>query len=137
DAVRLDAGYERLRAFHRAQIPGAVRMTDAPIEAGAAVAARRDIGIRRRNAAERRFKIYGIVAIAVGLFFLIALLGSVVSDGYTAFWQTSILLPIEFDPAVIDPDNKRASEPSVLYRANYPRLAQDAIVKKLGIDPAN
>ncbi len=112
-------------------------MTDAPIEAGAAVAARRDIGIRRRNAAERRFKIYGIVAIAVGLFFLIALLGSVVSNGYTAFWQTSILLPIEFDPAVIDPDNKRASEPSVLYRANYPRLAQDAIVKKLGIDPAN
>ena len=51
---------------------------------------RRDIGIKKRYAAERRFKAYGIIAIAIGILFLIALLWSVFSKGYTAFWQTEI-----------------------------------------------
>ena len=64
-------------------------MTDATIGSGAASSAparpaRRDIGLSRRYAAERRFKLYGILAVAIGLVFLAALLWSVASKGYTA-----------------------------------------------------
>ncbi len=74
--------------------------------------ARRDIGLKRRYAAERRFKLYGITAIAIGLFFLVALMYSVFSNGYTAFWQTEVNLAISLDPKIIDPDNKRATDPN-------------------------
>jgi phosphate transport system permease protein len=111
-------------------------MTDAATHAGtAAVPVRRDIGIKRRKAAEKRFRAYGIAAIATGIFFLIALLWTVFSNGYTAFWQTSIELPINFEESVIDPGDKRATDINVLLKANYPRLAQDALVAKLGVDP--
>ncbi|NTI99223.1 phosphate ABC transporter permease PstA [Agrobacterium rhizogenes] len=99
--------------------------------------ARRDIGIKRRYAAERRFRAYGIAAVTFGLVFLIALVSSVVRHGYTAFVQTSITLPIEFVEKVIDPTGKRASDPKVLIAANYPVLVRDALVKALGIDPAD
>ncbi|MBB5533716.1 phosphate ABC transporter permease PstA [Rhizobium giardinii] len=100
-------------------------------------AARRDIGIKRRYAAERRFRAYGMVAIMTGLFFLFVLLWTVISNGYTAFQQTTITLPIEFAEKVIDPKNERAANPSKLMTANYPLLVRDALVKALGIDPKN
>ncbi|QND49452.1 phosphate ABC transporter permease PstA [Rhizobium lusitanum] len=99
--------------------------------------ARRDISIKRRYAAERRFRAYGIAAVIFGLVFLLILVSTVVRHGYTAFVQTSITLPIEFTETVIDPAGKRASDPKVLIAANYPLLVRDALVKTLGIDPAN
>ncbi|MCV9962531.1 phosphate ABC transporter permease PstA [Pararhizobium sp. BT-229] len=99
--------------------------------------ARRDIGIKRRYAAERRFRAYGMAAILTGLFFLFVLLWTVISNGYTAFQQTTLTLPIEFTEAVIDPKNERAANPNKLMTANYPLLVRDALVKALGIDPAN
>lgn len=96
---------------------------------------RRDIGIKKRYAAEARFKLYGLIAILFGLAFLAIMLVSIFGKGYTAFWQTNITLPVTFDAAVLDPQNKRATEPSVLIAANYDKLAQDALVKKLGINP--
>ena len=95
---------------------------------------RRDIGIKRRYAAERRFRLYGILAIGFGLLFLALLIWSVVSKGYTAFQQTEISIPVEFAEKVIDPQNKRATDPNVLMMANYPVLARDALAKELGVD---
>ncbi|WP_336070064.1 phosphate ABC transporter permease PstA [Nitratireductor rhodophyticola] len=114
-------------------------MTDAVYKGGDAprAAARRDIGIKKRYAAEQRFRMYGIIAIAIGIFFLAALLWSVVSNGYTAFWQSSINLDVTFAENVIDPDNERATDPNALLTANYPKLATDALVTKLGVDPEN
>ncbi|MGX5840343.1 phosphate ABC transporter permease PstA [Mesorhizobium sp. ArgA1] len=114
-------------------------MTDIPLDtmAGAVARPRRDIGLKARYAAERRFRIYGMIAISVGLAFLAIMLITIVSKGYTAFWQTTVTLPITFDEKVIDPSNKRATDPSVLIKANYPKLADSALVAKLGIDPAN
>lgn len=94
---------------------------------------RRDIGLKRRYAAERRFRIYGIIAIAIGMFFLCALLFSVFSKGYTAFWQTTISLPVKLDEKIIDPGNKRATDPDVLVTANYPVLVRNALADKLGV----
>lgn len=99
--------------------------------------ARRDIGLKKRYAAERRFRLYGVLAIAVGLVFLAIMLTSIVSKGYTAFWQATVTLQVEFDPKIIDPENKRATDPNVLITANYPKLAETALIAKLGIDPSD
>ncbi|PWJ84931.1 phosphate ABC transporter membrane protein 2 (PhoT family) [Pseudaminobacter salicylatoxidans] len=114
-------------------------MTDISMDgiAGTSARARRDIGLKRRYAAERRFRLYGVLAISVGLVFLAIMLVSIVSKGYTAFWQTTVTLPITFDAKVIDPSGKRATDPNVLIRANYPKLAENALIAKLGIDPGD
>ncbi|MVA26142.1 phosphate ABC transporter permease PstA [Agrobacterium vitis] len=98
---------------------------------------RRDIGIKRRYAAERRFRAYGIIAISFGLLFLFLLLASVISKGYTAFWQTTITVPVEFSEKLIDPSNQRATNPDVLVAANYPVLVRNALAAKLKIDTSN
>ncbi|WP_274627607.1 phosphate ABC transporter permease PstA [Arvimicrobium flavum] len=112
-------------------------MTDVSLGSLAPTAARprRDIGIKRRYAAERRFRLYGVLAASVGLVFLAIMLVSIIAKGHTAFWQTTVSLPISFDEKVIDPSGKRASDPDVLIRANYPKLAENALIEALGIDP--
>lgn len=99
--------------------------------------ARRDIGIRRRYAAERRFRLYGVAAITFGLVFLFLLLWSVLSKGYTAFQQTELTLPITFSQEIIDPNNKRETDPQVLQTANYPVLVRNALAEKLGVASSN
>ena len=112
-------------------------MTDISADGISVARPRRDIGLKRRYAAERRFRWYGIAAVSIGLMFLAVMLVSIVSKGYTAFWQTTVSLPITFDAQVIDKDNERATNPDVLVSANYPLLAQRALAEKLGIDASN
>ncbi|WP_288425626.1 phosphate ABC transporter permease PstA [uncultured Agrobacterium sp.] len=94
---------------------------------------RRDIGIKRRYAAERRFRAYGLAAISFGLLFLFLLLWSVVGKGYTAFQQTMITIPVEFSEQIIDPDNVRTQNPAKLMTANYPVVARNSLAKVLGV----
>ncbi len=91
--------------------------------------------MRRRRRAEIRFQIYGLTAIAIALAFLVILFTSIISNGWTAFFQTSIELPITFSKDVIDPDGNLS--PAVLAQANYQKLAYTALYKVLGVDPAN
>jgi len=115
-------------------------MSDATFSPGAAVPARparRDIGLKRRYAAERRFRFYGIAAILTGLAFLVILLWTVVGQGYTAFWQTQIRLPITFSQSILDPRGTGGTDTAALRMANYPQLVRDAIVERLGLDPDN
>ncbi|MCG6953383.1 MAG: phosphate ABC transporter permease PstA [Betaproteobacteria bacterium] len=74
-------------------------------------------GMARRRAAERRFRLYGRIAIGVGLFFLVVLFGSIVSNGYSAFWQTELRLDVKLDASQIDPQGGR--DPAILGRADY------------------
>lgn len=94
---------------------------------------RRDIGIKRRYAAERRFRAYGIAALSFGIIFLMLLLWSVVAKGYTAFQQTMITMPVEFSQQIIDPQNERATNPQKLMTANYPVVARNALAKLLNV----
>jgi len=57
--------------------------------------------LRRRHSAERRFQVYGALAIAVAVATLGGLLTSIVSKGYTAFLQTQIRLDVDFDPKTL------------------------------------
>lgn len=116
-------------------------MTDAILTQGgvsaAATSGPRDIGIKKRRAAEARFRAYGVIAISLGLFFLVMLLASIVSKGYTSFFQTMITVPVEFSEKVIDPSNERATNPQVLVTANYPVLARNAVAKAAGIETSD
>jgi phosphate transport system permease protein len=49
---------------------------------------------RKRNAAEKRFRIYGMVAIGIGLFFLVALVTAIISNGIGGFQQTKFTVPV-------------------------------------------
>ena len=66
--------------------------------------------LKRRYAAERRFRALGVTAVFLGLSFVLLLFVSIVGQCYTAFQQTYIKLPIVFDPGVIDPDGAIRSD---------------------------
>lgn len=55
----------------------------------------------RRYAAEKRFRAYGIFAIAASLGFLIVLLVSIISKGLPAFTQTFMNITVELDRQVL------------------------------------
>lgn len=82
-------------------------------------------GLRRRYAAERRFRLYGAVAIFLGLSFVALLFADIIAKGYTAFQQTYVLLNIYFDPREIDPEGTR--DRRTLSRANYNALVRQAL----------
>jgi phosphate transport system permease protein len=81
--------------------------------------------LRRRHAAERRFRAYGVIAIATALVFLVILLSSILTKGHGAFFQTQINLAIVFSQDVIDPE--KTSDAKVISRANYARLVRNAL----------
>ncbi|MEK9842734.1 phosphate ABC transporter permease PstA [Thalassospira sp.] len=81
--------------------------------------------IKKRYAAERRFKIYGLSAIGVALLALFVLGFSIVSKGCSAFFQTYIQLEVHFDPAEIDPD--RTGDPAVIGKANFDGLIKQSL----------
>jgi phosphate transport system permease protein len=90
---------------------------------------------RKRHAAERRFKLYGLTAIGVSLMFLAILFTSIVSRGYTAFMQSVITANVFFDPAELDPSGQRNADD--LFKANYTKLATTALYGILGVDAGN
>ncbi|MDD9723896.1 phosphate ABC transporter permease PstA [Roseovarius sp. SK2] len=49
-----------------------------------------DANTKRRNAAEKRFRAYGMAAIGIGLFFLVVLFFSIIRSGLPAFTQTVV-----------------------------------------------
>ena len=73
--------------------------------------------LKKRYAAERRFKTVGLLSIALGTLFLIVLLVSITTKGYTAFQQTYVKLDVFLDPAVIDPDNTK--DPTIIRKGDY------------------
>ena len=53
----------------------------------------------RRYRAEKRFRLYGVLALFCGGLALSTLLWSVFSTGYSAFWRTEVLVDIHLSPA--------------------------------------
>jgi phosphate transport system permease protein len=80
--------------------------------------------LKKRYAAERRFRLYGRMAIIVALGFLALLIGRIVAQGYTAFWTHSIELPVYVDPAKVDA--------SYIEGSNFDGLVAAAMLAKVG-----
>ena len=62
---------------------------------------------RRRNQAEKRFRVYGLAAIALGLTFLVVLLSTIFYNGVGAFQQSFVNVPVYLDPAKLDKKGNR------------------------------
>lgn len=83
--------------------------------------------LARRRAAETRFRLYGMVSIAVGLIFLVILFTSIIRNGYPAFRQTYVSLDVFFDPAVVAPEGKLNEES--LAAADYASLLKNSLAQ--------
>ncbi|AHM05217.1 Phosphate transport system permease protein PstA [Roseibacterium elongatum DSM 19469] len=66
-----------------------------------------DARTKRRNAAEARFRAYGLAAVIVGVVALILLLVSILSNGASAFRQTYISFPVTLSEDRLDPAGNR------------------------------
>jgi phosphate transport system permease protein len=66
-----------------------------------------DARTKRRNAAEARFKLYGLIAVAAGLFFLLMLLWAIISNGSQAFTQTFVTVNVELLESKLDKKGER------------------------------
>ncbi|PWV99943.1 phosphate ABC transporter membrane protein 2 (PhoT family) [Hoeflea marina] len=69
-----------------------------------------DVRTRNRNAAERRFRLYGVIAITISMLALALLLFTVLDNGLGAFRQTFIEIKVPLDPARLDPSGTRDVE---------------------------
>jgi phosphate transport system permease protein len=66
--------------------------------------------LTRRLRAEKRFRAYGVAAIALALAVLALLFGSIVLGGAGSFTRSVARLEISFDPALVDPAGDRSLE---------------------------
>ncbi|MCA8883340.1 MAG: phosphate ABC transporter permease PstA [Rhodobacteraceae bacterium] len=66
-----------------------------------------DARTKRRNAAETRFRLYGLAAIGTGLAALVVLLITILGNGVPAFKQTYIALDVELLESKLDKNGNR------------------------------
>ena len=81
--------------------------------------------LKSRLAKEKRFKAYGIISIITALTLLTILFVSIFSQGYTAFQETRIQLPVYFDQEILDPN--KTSDWSDIKKANFNGLVKQSI----------
>ncbi|WNJ99838.1 phosphate ABC transporter permease PstA [Thalassospiraceae bacterium LMO-JJ14] len=85
-------------------------------------------GLKKRYAAEARFRAYGIGAIAIAICAVVVLFTTIISSGLPAFTDTTIALKVNLNEEVIDPEGKR--DPAILINANYRKVIFDALLEE-------
>lgn len=92
---------------------------------------------KRRNAAETRFKLYGIAAITVSLLMLMVLVTTIISKGLGAYQQTFITLQVELLEKKLDKKgNRNLTDIKKVSTFGYAPLIKASItetVEELGI----
>jgi phosphate transport system permease protein len=114
-------------------------MTDASAPAPAAPSSGRkssllvpDERTRKRNAAEARFRMYGAIAVGLGVIALIGLLVSILSQGLPAFTQTKVTVPVSITQEQFD-----EAEAALLKTGAYRAIIEEdllAAIREAGID---
>jgi phosphate transport system permease protein len=99
--------------------------TPAPAARGNDAAAQRR---RKRYAAERRFRLYGIASIIIALSALFLLIGSMAAKGWSAFFQTYLVLEIDLPATELAPNGK--IDEAVLRDANYAGYLRRALLSQ-------
>ena len=87
--------------------------------------ARVEKNLGKRYAREKRFRAYGMGAIALSLLFLVTLFVTIIGNGYTAFWQTEVQITVYLDEMEIDPEGSR--ELDTISFANYGGLIKKSL----------
>jgi len=81
--------------------------------------------LKKRYAAERRFKLYGMLSIGIGLLALIILITDIVGNGSGAFRQTYLQLEVNFDADVLDITEVNEEQ---LMQANFSGVVRKALL---------
>ncbi len=84
--------------------------------------------LNRRYWAERRFRAYGLIAVLLGLAFVVFLFATIIGQGVSVFRQAYIQLPVYYDAEIIDPAGARKRED--LLAADYQALVRAALREK-------
>jgi phosphate transport system permease protein len=85
---------------------------------------------RRRNAAEKRFRIYGMIAIAIALSTLAIMLFTIIRDGSSAFVQAKVTFPVTIDESVVDKTgNRDPAEMARVTTIGYGRVLAASLVQ--------
>lgn len=88
--------------------------------------------MKRRNAAETRFRWYGIAAIALALGTLAIMLFTIFRDGVSSFHQATLTFPVELTAEVLDPKgNGLREEMSKITTVGYNKVLAAALVADL------
>jgi len=85
----------------------------------------KEILLRKRYNAEKRFKLYGVSAISIALLFLVIFIFKIFSTGFTAFQKTWLIVPVNFDTELMYVDKDASIED--LNDAEYYDLALSAM----------
>ena len=97
-----------------------------------------DAKMRRRNAAETRFRLYGLAAIGISLATLFFMLWTIFSDGVSAFWQAKLTMPVTLSSELLDPaGNGNREDMMAVTTVGYNKLLTQAFTAELaakGID---
>ena len=78
-----------------------------------------------RHSAERRFRIYGMIAIAISLGFLAVMVISIAIRGTGAFQQSFVDIAIELPVEKIDPDG--TGDPAVIKKSRFGSILKKAL----------
>ena len=112
-------------------------MTDLSAAPGFAAPPRQSIltasaQMKRRNAAETRFRAYGIIAITLSLVTLAIMLFTILRDGASAFHQAQLSFPMELSAEVLDPKGNRArDEMAKVTTVGYQKVLAKAFAAEL------
>ena len=88
--------------------------------------------MKRRNAAEARFKAYGIAAITLALTMLAIMLFTILRDGVSSFYQARITFPMELSAEVLDPQgNRNRDEMAKVTTVGYQKVLGQALIAEL------
>lgn len=78
--------------------------------------------LAKRHRKEKTFRVLGFSAVVTGLLFVVLLFGSILAKGLPAFWQSSMTVPVYFDPAIVNvgakPVQKQGESPAQ-YQERY------------------
>ncbi len=112
-------------------------MTDISSAPGFSAGTRQSIltasdNMKRRNAAETRFKAYGIVAIVIALGSLAIMLFTIFRDGTSSFTQAQLSFPVELSAKILDPKgNRNRDEMSKVTTVGYSKVLVAALLAEL------
>ncbi|SUB00019.1 Phosphate transport system permease protein pstA [Pannonibacter phragmitetus] len=91
-----------------------------------------DARTKRRNAAERRFRFYGMTAICIGLLSLVILLSSVLSTGLAAFNQAFVEFDVQLTESALDKSGQRdLEEMKKVSTVGYGNVIQKGLLEAL------
>lgn len=88
--------------------------------------------MKRRNAAEVRFRAYGLIAITIALTTLAIMLFTILRDGVSAFHQATMTFPMELSAETLDPKgNRNREEMAKVTTVGYQKVLSRALLAEL------